>query len=74
MISAYVPCTEPGAPSLTGAEIRHIMRVYKITIKEAAKAFDISQATVRKRRTEGVRGKVICMDWAIWLPRHIGKV
>lgn len=60
-----------GSIRFTGAEIRRIMRTHGITIRQAARVFNISMATVRIRRASGVEGELRCWEWSVYLPHQV---
>lgn len=51
------------AEQLTGAEVRHLMRCHRKTIRCLAKHMNITLTRVRDVRSRGVRGKEFVMDW-----------
>jgi hypothetical protein len=47
---------------LSGAEIRSLMRVHRVTIEDIATRFDLKRKRVREVRTAGVTG-FLASEW-----------
>lgn len=50
-------------PTLTGREVRRLMRKYRKTIAGLASSMNITQARVRYVREHGVTGAAFIEDW-----------
>ena len=49
--------------TVTGQEIRRLMRVHRITIRSLAARMQITMVRVREVRTQGLVGDAYCQDW-----------
>lgn len=65
-----VVCAETGTvpvPAVekrySGKEIKYLMRVHRVTIRELARRMNITMARVAKVRENGISGNAFCLDW-----------
>ncbi len=49
-------------------EVRHMMRLNRISIRQAAQLFSISLKRVREIRASGCPAGIYAWEWMVWLP------
>lgn len=49
--------------SLTGAQIKALMRTHSVTIRQLARSMRITLKRVREVRAKGISGKLWVQDW-----------
>lgn len=67
MIDCYAFANEkfklPDTGRLDGADVRRLMRVHKVTIRELAKRMQITMRRIRQIREIGLRDRPTIRDW-----------
>jgi hypothetical protein len=48
---------------LEGRELKRLMRVHKVTIRELSKRMQITQKRIRQVREQGLEGRELIRDW-----------
>lgn len=48
---------------MSGWNVRRLMRLHKVSIRDLAARMSITMKRVRQVRSEGVAGELMCLDW-----------